>query len=204
MLHEPELIVLDEPFSGLDPVNTRLVKDILAELTAAGCTIIMSTHQMYQVEALCNRIALIDHGSTVLYGPVDEIKRSFAGNAVPSTAQGDFHGLPGVLEARRENGDWRLSLAPGADPQAVFRALAELPDVRIDRFEIAEPSLDDIFISVVTAEGRQTMHKLWLIARREYLKCCEDEGLPPAHAGSAGWPSWSSWPSSRRVESGDR
>jgi ABC-2 type transport system ATP-binding protein len=150
LVHEPELIVVDEPFSGLDPVNTRLVKDILAEQTAAGRTIIMSTHQMYQVEALCSRIALIDHGSTVLYGAVDEIKRNFAGNAVTIHGGGDFTGLPGILEARMEDGDWRLSLAPGADPQDVFRALAQRPDVQIDRFELAEPSLDDIFISVVS------------------------------------------------------
>ena len=150
LVHQPELIVVDEPFSGLDPVNTRLVKDILAEQTAAGRTIIMSTHQMYQVEALCSRIALIDHGSTVLYGAVDEIKRSFAGNAVTIHGEGDFTGLPGILEARMEDGDWRLSLAPGAQPQDVFRALAQRPDVKIDRFELAEPSLDDIFISVVS------------------------------------------------------
>ena len=150
LVHQPELIVVDEPFSGLDPVNTRLVKDILAEQTAAGRTIIMSTHQMYQVEALCSRIALIDHGSTVLYGAVDEIKRSFAGNAVTIHGEGDFTGLPGILEARMEDGDWRLSLAPGTQPQDVFRALAQRPDVKIDRFELAEPSLDDIFISVVS------------------------------------------------------
>jgi ABC-2 type transport system ATP-binding protein len=155
LLHRPELIVLDEPFSGLDPVNTRLVKDILAELTQAGCTLIMSTHQMFQVEALCSRIALIDKGSTVLYGQVDDIKSSFAGNAVLVHGQGDFQGLPGVMEARRENGHWRLALAPGTDAQSVFRALAASPGVKIERFEIAEPSLDDIFISVVTAdEGR--------------------------------------------------
>jgi ABC-2 type transport system ATP-binding protein len=153
LVHEPELIVVDEPFSGLDPVNTRLVKDILAEQTAAGRTIIMSTHQMYQVEALCSRIALIDHGRTVLYGAVDEIKRNFAGNAVTIHGVGDFTGLPGILEARMEDGDWRLSLAPGADPQDVFRALAERPDVKIDRFELAEPSLDDIFISVVSGHA---------------------------------------------------
>ena len=150
LLHEPELIVLDEPFSGLDPVNTRLVKDILADLTRSGCTIIMSTHQMFQVEALCNRIALINRGSTVLYGGVDDIKRSFAGNAVVVHGQGDFLEAAGVMEVRRENGDWRLSLAPGTDPQSVFRALGGLADARIERFEIAEPSLDDIFISVVT------------------------------------------------------
>jgi ABC-2 type transport system ATP-binding protein len=153
LVHEPELIVVDEPFSGLDPVNTRLVKDILAEQTAAGRTIIMSTHQMYQVEALCSRIALIDHGSTVLYGAVDEIKRNFAGNAVTIHGVGDFTGLPGILEARMEDADWRLSLAPGADPQNVFRALAGRPDMRIDRFELAEPSLDDIFISVVSGNA---------------------------------------------------
>jgi ABC-2 type transport system ATP-binding protein len=153
LVHEPELIVVDEPFSGLDPVNTRLVKDILAEQTAAGRTIIMSTHQMYQVEALCSRIALIDHGRTVLYGAVDEIKRNFAGNAVTIHGVGDFTDLPGILEARMEDGDWRLSLAPGADPQDVFRALAGRPDMRIDRFELAEPSLDDIFISVVSGNA---------------------------------------------------
>ncbi len=149
LLHEPELVVLDEPFSGLDPVNTRLAKDILAELVRSGRTVVMSTHQMFQVEALCHRIALIDRGSTVLYGSVDEIKRGFAGNAVLVHGQGDFAGVPGVVEARRENGDWRLSLAAGTDPQAVFRALGDLPHARIERFAIAEPSLDDIFVSVV-------------------------------------------------------
>jgi ABC-2 type transport system ATP-binding protein len=153
LLHRPDLVVLDEPFSGLDPVNTRLVKDILAELTGSGCTVVMSTHQMSQVEALCHRIALINDGSTVLYGSVDEIKRGFAGNAVLVHGQGDFQSVPGVLEARRENGDWRLALAPGTDPQAVFRRLGALSDAKIERFEIAEPSLDDIFVSVVT--GRE-------------------------------------------------
>ncbi len=90
LLHEPDLIVIDEPFSGLDPVNTRLVEDIIREQQAAGKTIIMSTHQMHQVEALCSRIALIDKGRTVLYGEVDQIKRNFAGNAVTITGQGDF------------------------------------------------------------------------------------------------------------------
>jgi len=109
----------------------------------------MSTHQMHQVEALCSRIALIDKGRTVLYGEVDQIKHSFAGNAVTITGQGDFSNVPGVLEARQVNGDWRLSLAPGTSPQDVFRALAARDGIKIERFEIAEPSLDDIFIWVV-------------------------------------------------------
>jgi ABC-2 type transport system ATP-binding protein len=153
LVHEPDLIVIDEPFSGLDPVNTRLVEDIIREQQAAGRTIIMSTHQMHQVEALCGRIALINKGRTVLYGEVDQIKRNFAGNAVSISGQGDFLNVPGVLEARQENGDWRLSLAQGTGPQEVFKALAARDGIKIDRFEIAEPSLDDIFIW--TVQGTQ-------------------------------------------------
>ncbi len=154
LIHDPELLVIDEPFAGLDPVNTRLVKDIIEEQRAAGKAIIMSTHQMYQVEALCNRIVLINKGNTVLYGAVEQIKREFAGNAVTLEGQGDFSGLPGVLELRRHNGTWHLALAPGTSPQEVFHALAVRDGVKIERFEVAEPSLDDIFIQVVN-EGRE-------------------------------------------------
>ncbi len=153
LIHQPDLIVVDEPFLGLDPVNTRLVKTIIEEQRAAGRTVIMSTHQMYQVEALCNRIVLIDRGRSVLYGEVERIKRDFAGNAVVVAGQGDFSQVPGALEARRENGAWHLALAPGVSSQDVFRALAARDDVKIERFEIAEPSLDDIFISVVQGAG---------------------------------------------------
>jgi len=149
LIHDPDLIVIDEPFSGLDPVNTRLVKQIIEEQSADGKAIIMSTHQMYQVEALCSRIVLIDNGATVLYGAVDEIKRQFAGNAVTLEGRGDFTSLPGVLEVRRHNGAWHLALAPGTSAQDIFRALAARSDVKIERFEIAEPSLDDIFVTVV-------------------------------------------------------
>jgi ABC-2 type transport system ATP-binding protein len=149
LVHDPDLIVIDEPFSGLDPVNTRLVKEIIEEQSAAGKAVIMSTHQMYQVEALCSRIVLIDHGNTVLYGQVDEIKRQFAGNAVTLEGQGDFANLAGVLEARRHNGAWHLTLAAGTSAQDIFQVLAAQDDVKIRRFEITEPSLEDIFIHVV-------------------------------------------------------
>ncbi|NLV71765.1 MAG: DUF4162 domain-containing protein, partial [Actinobacteria bacterium] len=109
---------------------------------------------MYQVEALCHRIVLIDRGRTVLYGPVNEIKRDFAANALVLEGEGDFSNLPQVLEVRREEGAWRLSLTGDADPQEVLRTLAARPGVRVDRFERAEPSLDDIFVSVVTGNGR--------------------------------------------------
>ena len=152
LVHEPDLIVIDEPFSGLDPVNTRLVKEIIEEQRQAGRTVIMSTHQMYQVEALCNRIVLIDKGKSVLYGAVDEIKRRFAGNAVVIEGEGDFSGVDGVLDVYQRNGSWHLPLAVGVSPQEVLRALAARPDVHIERFEVAEASLDDIFVMVVQGE----------------------------------------------------
>jgi ABC-2 type transport system ATP-binding protein len=148
-LHEPDLIVIDEPFSGLDPVNTRLVKQILQEQRQAGKAILMSTHQMHHLEALCDRIVLIDEGRTVLYGEVAEIRRNFTGNAIVVEGHGDFSHIPGVLESRNQNGTWHLALKVGTDPQAVLRTLAAQVDSRIDRFELAAPSLEDIFISVV-------------------------------------------------------
>jgi ABC-2 type transport system ATP-binding protein len=149
LLHDPDLIVIDEPFSGLDPINTRLVKQILDEQREQGKAIIMSTHQMYQVEALCSRIVLINKGRTVLYGLVNEIKRNFAGNAVIVQGHGNFENIDGVLETRRQNSTWHMALEIGTDPQSVFRTLASRDDVKIDRFELAEPSLEDIFVNVV-------------------------------------------------------
>jgi ABC-2 type transport system ATP-binding protein len=149
MVHDPDLIVVDEPFAGLDPVNTRLAKEILDEQRQAGKTIVMCTHQMHQVEALCTRIALIDHGRTVLYGQVDRIKREFAGNAVTVKARGDLSDLPGVLESRQENGVWRLSLDADTTVQQILRALAVRDGIAVERFEIAAPSLEDIFVAVV-------------------------------------------------------
>lgn len=153
LLHDPDLLVVDEPFSGLDPVNTRLVKSIIEDLRAAGKTIIMSTHQMYQVEALCNRIVLINRGRNVLYGEVQEIKRQFAGNALTVEGDADFAALPGVLEARRHNGAWHLALEAGRGAQEVLLALAQQDGARIQKFEVAEPSLEDIFVSVVQQEA---------------------------------------------------
>jgi ABC-2 type transport system ATP-binding protein len=153
LIHDPDLIVVDEPFSGLDPVNTRLTKQIILEQSKAGKTIIMSTHQMHQVEAMCNRIVLINEGRTVLYGEVDKIKRKFAGNAVIVKGQGDFNMIPGLLEIRRENSEFHLLLDSVTTAQDTFRYLASRDDFNIDRFEIAEPSLEDVFISVVQTDS---------------------------------------------------
>jgi len=154
LLHNPDLVVVDEPFSGLDPVNTRLVKDIIREQSEAGKTVIMSTHQMHQVEALCSRILLVNRGRTVLYGNVTDIKRDYAGNAVEIEGTGDLSGVPGVIEVRRENSTWHLALASGTDPRDVLMTLACRDGVRIDRFEVAEPSLEDIFVAVVQGEAQ--------------------------------------------------
>jgi ABC-2 type transport system ATP-binding protein len=150
-LHDPDLVVIDEPFSGLDPVNTRLIKEVISEQRHAGKTVIMSTHQMHQVEALCNRILLISDGEAVLYGPVREIKQRYAGNAVLVRGRADFYHLPGVVEAWREGDDWHLALAHDGSPKDVLRALAEQKDAEIEHFEVAEPSLEDIFVRVVQA-----------------------------------------------------
>ena len=149
LIHEPDLIIVDEPFSGLDPVNTRLIKRIIQEQCDAGKTIIMSTHQMHQVEALCSRIVLIDEGYSVLYGDVDRIKRDFAGHAVEIQGKGNFENLPGVLESRFENGGWHLTLDESITPQEIFQNIANRENVTVERFEIAESSLEDIFVSIV-------------------------------------------------------
>jgi ABC-2 type transport system ATP-binding protein len=158
LIHDPDLIVVDEPFSGLDPVNTRLIKEILEEQRQAGKAIIMSNHQMHQVEELCTRIVLIDHGRSVLYGKVSEIKRNFAGNAVTLQGHGNFEDLPGVLHVHRENGSWQIGLQPGVSPQEIFRTLALREDVTVERFEISQPSLEDIFVQTVQGKGEEVDH----------------------------------------------
>lgn len=149
ILHQPELLIIDEPFSGLDPVNTQMVKDLLRDLHRQGTTIIMSTHQMHQVEELCERILLINHGRTMLYGPLREIRRRFSGNALMvRTASGALPALPGILSVEPVNGGQRLNLADDAQPQDILRALVE-QDVPVEQFEVAVPTLDEIFIRVV-------------------------------------------------------
>ncbi len=152
LIHEPDLLVIDEPFAGLDPVNTRLVKTIIREQSEAGRAIIMSTHQLHQVEALCGRIALINAGQTVLYGELAEIKNRFAGHAVDVEGKGDFSTLSGIRAARQENGLWHLYLEPQQTPRDLLRQIAERDDLTVRRFEIAYPSLDDIFIAVVSGQ----------------------------------------------------
>lgn len=157
LLHEPDLLIIDEPFYGLDPVNTRLVKDMLRTARDRGCAIIMSSHQMDRVEELCERMCMFNHGRLVLYGAVNEVRRRWAPNAVVVQGSGDFADVPGVVRIERIDSHAELWLDDTTDPHMVLRTLATRPDLTIDRFEIAAPSLDDIFIAVV--EGRDRVER---------------------------------------------
>ncbi len=154
VLHQPELIIVDEPFAALDPVNVQLVKDILREVRGRGATIIMSTHQMQQVEELCDRLVLINNGRDVLYGNLNEIRRQFSGHAVLVRAAGNLPRIEGVKEALPHNNAIKLSLEAGTAPQDVLKALTA-SDIVLEKFEIAIPSLDEIFIRVVGGEEMQ-------------------------------------------------
>jgi ABC-2 type transport system ATP-binding protein len=149
LVHQPEIIVIDEPFSALDPVNTQMVKDLLREQRESGKTIIMCTHQMHQVEELCDRLVLIDKGQTMLYGTLQDVRHQFAKPAVSvSTPDSLPESLPGVDSISSENGDYTLHLLPGMLPQEVLQSLIKT-NIQIDKFEISMPTLDEIFIEVV-------------------------------------------------------
>jgi ABC-2 type transport system ATP-binding protein len=151
-MHEPELLIIDEPFSGLDPVNTRLIKNLLLRMRDQGTAIIMSTHQMQRVEEMCERILLIDRGERVLYGPLEEIREQFAAHAVEVELQGELVEVPGVKRIASQDGAYRMTLEEGVRPEALLQTLVTMPDVTVERFERVERSLDDIFVQVVGRE----------------------------------------------------
>jgi ABC-2 type transport system ATP-binding protein len=162
LLHEPEIVILDEPFSGLDPVNARTVKDLILGLKREGRLVVLSTHQMDQVEELCDRIVMIDRGRRVLYGTVREIKKRYAdeirgaagsGNVVLVDGEGSFDALPGVLSAEPSGGAVRLTLTPELRPER-FLESALAAGMTIARFEAAPTPLEEIFVHVATANGQ--------------------------------------------------
>ena len=152
LIHQPKLIVIDEPFSGLDPVNTRMIQEILLKERERGTSIIMSTHQMYQVEEMCDRIVLINRGDSVLYGPVDEIRRRYADNAVRVVARGELPVIPGAIETSRKGNEHTLHLPKDMPAQSLLHILADTPELALESFELAIPTMDDIFVRVVSGE----------------------------------------------------
>ena len=157
VIHEPEVVILDEPFSGLDPINQGLFKDLLASFKAEGRTILFSTHVMEQAEKLCDHICLISKGRTILDGALADIKRQMGGSSYLLVARGDLAAArpvpgveavvqdedPSVGPARRA----RLILVADADPAAVLHALADR--LEVVEFRSLEPDLEEIFIKAV-------------------------------------------------------
>jgi len=148
IIHNPQLVILDEPFAGLDPVNTELLKGMLADLRNQGKAVILSTHQMNQVEELCDRILMINNGCAVLYGDLSEIKSRYRGNSVLLDFEGELGEVPGVTNKRTHKGYIELILDGKTTPQQVLTHLLSRSMV-INRFEVATPSLNDIFLKEV-------------------------------------------------------
>ena len=155
VLHEPELVVLDEPFAGLDPVNTQVMKDAVVELRRDGVTILFSTHIMEQAEKLCDQLCIIARGRKLVDGALADIKRTQTGRHLVI----GFDGAPGaavqlfadkrVVQKVDDYGQYaELELAPDADPQRLLAALVS-SGARLARFELSEPSLNKIFIDLV-------------------------------------------------------
>jgi ABC-2 type transport system ATP-binding protein len=154
ILHDPDVLIMDEPFSGLDPVNVQLLKEAFLEMRDRGKTLIFSTHQMETVEELCESIAIIDRGRVVVHGSVRDVKRAMGRRVVRLATDGDGNGagwlpqLEGVrLIAQREDFA-ELQVPDGTDPELILRTAMDRGE-RVTRFEIADPSLEEVFIEHV-------------------------------------------------------
>ncbi len=156
--HDPEFIIMDEPFYGLDPVNATLLKDVLLDVKKQGRTVLFSTHRMDQVEKLCDAMCLVDHGRPVLSGELREVKARWGRKDI----QIDYDGDPGflreaahVIESSNDYGNYvEIRLRAGADAQELLRVAAQR--VRVNRFELMEPSLEQIFIETVGKKEERT------------------------------------------------
>jgi len=150
VMHNPKLIIMDEPFSGLDPANAVGLKDALLELAKSGKTILLSTHRMDQAERLCQSICLINHGKAVLQGDLGQIKARYGKLSVQIRYEGDSSFLrePKLVQTCNDYGNYvEVRLAPGADAQELLQLAAS--KARLSKFEIMEPSLEEIFLEVV-------------------------------------------------------
>jgi ABC-2 type transport system ATP-binding protein len=155
VLHDPDVLLMDEPFSGLDPINVALLKCAFLELRDRGKTLVFSTHQLDQAEELCDSVVIIDHGRIVTAGPTREVKRSTGHQVVrvETSADGDLawlRSLPHVTVTRPGRDYTEVRVDSGTDPQTILRAaIAQGDDVL--RFEVADPSLEDVFVERVGA-----------------------------------------------------
>jgi ABC-2 type transport system ATP-binding protein len=160
LLHDPDLVILDEPFSGLDPINSQALKDTVVELKKRGKTVIFSTHLMDNAERLCDSVCIIARGEKVLDGTVTSVKEEHGQRNIALALEGD--GISGVATILRDNAlvkraddsnrFFEIEMAPGADPQALLRRIVE-SGAAVQRFEMIQPSLHQIFLQKVGATG---------------------------------------------------
>ena len=151
VIHDPDLLILDEPFSGLDPVNVDLMKDTILEQRSANKTVILSTHQMEIAEKLCDDVCMINRSQKVLDGKLREIRRSFASNSVSLRFEGnqEVPDYPDLIANVRATGEeFEVLLQPGASAQTLLKRLVDAGTV-LTRFELCEPRLHDIFVTKV-------------------------------------------------------
>ena len=173
ILHDPEVLVMDEPFTGLDPVNVRLLKEAFIEMRDRGKTLIFSTHQMETVEELCESIAIVDRGRVVVSGALRDVKRAMGRRVVRLATEGDGHGtawlssIPGVTVTANREDYVELHVPAEVDPETVLRSAIDHGE-RVRRFEIADPSLEEIFVEHV---GRSALDE-----SEQHLAAAADRG----------------------------
>lgn len=152
LLGNPQLLILDEPFSGLDPVNIRMVKNLLQEFKDRGIPILLSSHQMNFVEEVCDQVLLIDHGKPLLNGPLRDIKGKHSEHAVVVEAQGSLENLSSIEEIQPLGDRKKILLKAQSSPQTFLKELVEVAEVH--SFEIYETPLEEIFVNLVSG-GRE-------------------------------------------------
>jgi ABC-2 type transport system ATP-binding protein len=148
LIGRPRLLILDEPFAGLDPLNTQLFEELLAERRRNGATVLLSTHQMGKVEELCDRALMINHGRMVLYGPVRDIRRSYSDDSVVVRCDVDLKEAPGVAHVEGANGEQHVRFGDGGSPKRLLAYLAAR-GAEVEHFALASMPLEDIFVKVV-------------------------------------------------------
>jgi ABC-2 type transport system ATP-binding protein len=149
IMNDPELLILDEPTKGFDPINRRLLMDIIDEQNKKGASVMMVTHQMEEVERLCQRALLLKDGKAAAYGTIDDIKDGFGGKRIMLRFSGRLPEKPGLYTiTNKETAYAELTPKDGVAPDRILRELASAPDLSISTFDVRRPSLDEIFVSI--------------------------------------------------------
>lgn len=155
IMNDPDLLILDEPTKGFDPVNRRLLMDIIEEQNARGATIVMVTHQMEEVERLCDRVILLKDGMAKAYGTIDEIKNNFGGQRIILRFTGTLPTQPDLFTVKKQETSYaELVPVDTVTPQKILRALVAAKELTIHTFDIQRPTLDEIFVTVYGEEAR--------------------------------------------------